>query len=107
MKEEIIYLNRILKIIDDLESYVWQDEFEDFLLNDMKIDAIMMKLQLLWETIKKIWKYKEIPYKEIIWLRDWISHNYFWIDLEIIWETLNEELPILRGKIILIIESKK
>ncbi len=48
-----------------------------------------------------------IPYKEIIWLRDWISHDYFWIDLEIIWETLNEELPVLREKIILIIEEKK
>ncbi len=57
MKEEIVYLERILKIIDDLEKYVWQDDFEDFLVNDMKIDAIMMKLQLLWETVKKIWKY--------------------------------------------------
>ncbi len=99
MKEEKIYIGRILRIIDSLESYVLTDNFDDFIENEMKIDATLMKLQALWETVKKIWKYPNIPYKEIIWLRDWISHDYFWLDLETIWNTLKIDIPELKVKI--------
>jgi len=81
MKSEKIYLERILKTIQGIEDYIGDDTFEDFSTNQMKIDACFMKLQVLWETMKKIWKYDGIPYKEIAWLRDWISHDYFWLDL--------------------------
>lgn len=100
MKSEKIYIERILKIIWDIESYIWNDIFDDFLEDQMKIDASIMKLQVLWETIKKIWNYEEIPYKDISWLRDWISHDYFWLDLTIIWETLKQDIPELKEKIL-------
>lgn len=100
MKEEKIYIERILSIINDIEIYLWNDSFEDFIWNQMKIDANIMKLQVLWETIKKIWKYEWIPYKDISWLRDWISHDYFWLDLSIIWETLRNDIPELKEKIL-------
>lgn len=99
MKEEKIYIDRILKIMEDLEFYISNDKFEDFVKDQMKIDASIMKLQVLWETMKKIWNYSNIPYKDIIWLRDWISHDYFWLDLEIIWETLKFDIPELKKKI--------
>ncbi len=83
MKEEKIYIERLLSIINSLESYVITDNFEDFKNNEMKIDVTLMKLQTLGENIKKIWIYPDIPYKEIIWLRDWISHDYFWLDREL------------------------
>ncbi len=100
MKDEKIYIDRLIKIIDDIELYLSDDKFDDFVVNQMKIDASIMKLQVLWETIKKIWIYEEIPYKDIIWLRDWISHDYFWLDLEIIRETLKFDIPDLKIKLI-------
>ncbi len=100
MKDEKIYIDRLIKIIDDIELYLSDDKFEDFVVNQMKIDASIMKLQVLWETIKKIGIYENIPYKDIIWLRDWISHDYFWLDLEIIWETLKFDIPDLKIKLI-------
>jgi uncharacterized protein with HEPN domain len=106
MKNEKIYLERLLKTIEDIENYLWNDKFENFIENQMQIDASIMKLQVLWENIKKIWVYEWIPYKDIIWLRDWISHDYFWLDLEIIWETLKKDIPNLKRKIIHIYESK-
>ena len=100
MKEEKIYIERILKIISEIEIYLWNDTFLEFLENQMKIDASIMKLQVLWETIKKIWKNYDLPYKEISWLRDWISHDYFWLDLNITWETLKTDIPDLKEKIL-------
>lgn len=106
MKEELIYLNRIIWIINDLEKYLWDDDLESFYKNEMKIDACLMKLQVLWETIKKIWNYPEIPYKQIIWFRDYISHDYFWLDDDIIWETLKSDIPELKKIIEKIILEK-
>lgn len=107
MKDEIVYIKRILWILWDIENYLWDDDFHRFSSNQMKIDASIMKLQILWETIKKIWRYKWIPYEDIIWLRDWISHDYFWLDLEIIWETLKKDIPDLKKKILIIYENSK
>lgn len=107
MKEEKIYIERILNIINDIEKYLWNDTFKEFKNNQMQIDASIMKLQVLWESIKKIWIYEEIPYKDIIWLRDWISHDYFWLDLEIIWETLKYDIPELKFKLTKILNNKK
>lgn len=49
----------------------------------MQIDASIMKLQVLWESIKKIWKYEDIPYKDIIWLKfiimlQWYIYYYYY-----------------------------
>ncbi len=106
MKEEIIYIERLLNIINDIETYLKWDDFESFIKNQMKIDASIMKLQVLWETLKKIWKYEWIPYNDIIWLRDWISHDYFWLDLEIIWETLKQDIPELKEKLDKVYKNK-
>lgn len=100
MKNEKIYIERIFTIINDLEKYLWNDTFEEFKLNQMQIDASIMKLQVLWESFKKISSYQWIPYKDIIWLRDWISHDYFWLDLEIIRETLKQDIPELKIKLL-------
>ncbi len=105
MKEEKEYLLRILNILEDLEEYLDWDSLEEFHNNSMKLDACLMKLQVLWETVKKIDKYPWIPYKEIIWMRDWISHDYFWIDESWIWETLKQDVPSLKKIIIDIIDN--
>jgi len=93
--------------MDKIEEYMWTDNYDDFLENEMKIDACIMKLQILWETMKKIWRYDNIPYEDIIWLRDWISHDYFGLSLTTIWETLKTDIPDLKSKIIKIIEKKE
>jgi len=54
MKEEKVYLERIIWILGDIESYIWEDDFDSFVENQMKVDASIMKLQVLWETIKNI-----------------------------------------------------
>ena len=107
MKDEKVYIKRLLEIIKDLETYIGDDNFENFSKNQMQIDASIMKLQVLWESIKKIWKYDGIPYKDIIWFRDWISHDYFWLDLEIIWETLKQDIPDLKVKLLKIYNNNQ
>lgn len=107
MKDEIKYLDRMIWIFEDLENYLEWDSLEEFYENNMKVDACLMKLQVLWETIKKIGKYPDIPYKDIVWMRDWISHDYFWLDESWIYETLKKDIPHLKKVIQKIIHNKQ
>ncbi|MDF3054493.1 MAG: hypothetical protein K0Q74_400 [Gammaproteobacteria bacterium] len=50
-------------------------------------------------------QYPEVPWEEMYWMRNRISHGYFTVDLEIIWQTLEKELPILQKQIQMIYDK--
>jgi uncharacterized protein with HEPN domain len=41
-------------------------------------------------------QYAEIPWKQVTGMRDRLSHEYFSIDLDVVWRTVHEDLPPLR-----------
>lgn len=63
----------------------------------------MMQLQVVWELCNKIHKlhphFDEIPYKEIIWLRNIISHDYFGIEKLEIRVIIKKDIPKLKASI--------
>ena len=40
-------------------------------------------------------------------MRDKLTHNYFGVDLEIIWKTVNEDVPLLKKYIQSTLEKEK
>jgi len=52
-------------------------------------------------------KYPGIPWKEIVGMRDILIHEYFWIDLELTWETIKEDIPRLKKEILKIKKGNK
>ncbi|MBU2640121.1 MAG: DUF86 domain-containing protein, partial [Nanoarchaeota archaeon] len=51
-------------------------------------------------------KYTEIKWKDIAGMRDKITHHYFGINLETVWKTIKEDLPILKKQIKDILEKE-
>lgn len=82
----------------------------DFRKNDEafgKLDATMMRLQVIGENIKKIIKIApgffsdnlQFDTNAIIRFRDFISHHYEKLDTDIIFEICQEDIPLLKQKI--------
>lgn len=81
---------------------------DDFLLtsdNTFLLDGICMKLIFMGESVKTIDRlsagnlfplFPSIPWKEIMKLRDIIAHHYFKIDVDVIYSTIKEDLPLLQ-----------
>jgi uncharacterized protein with HEPN domain len=68
MKDDALYCNHVIEIIDVIFSYTKNISQKDFLENKMLIDAIMRNLQILSESTQKISqktkdKYTNIPWK--------------------------------------------
>ena len=87
-------------------------DFKKIKQNYMVVDAIIRNFEIIGEASKNIpvdvqKKYPEIPWKKMYGLRNLISHEYFGIDYEMIWEIAKNNLPQNRVDLIEIIREEK
>jgi len=52
-------------------------------------------------------KYSEVPWKQIIGMRHRLIHGYFDVDLDIVWQTIMNDLPTLREQLEQIVKNMK
>lgn len=107
LKDDSIYIEHILESINKIQRYVQDISKEEFINNDLLQDAVIRNFEIIGEASKKIspnlkLSYSMIPWREIAGMRDKLIHDYFGVDIEMIWITVNEDLPTLLLQIELI-----
>jgi len=75
-----------------------------FTKNHLLTDAIEKNMEVIGEAGNKIppeikKSLPEIPWKDIVSLRNKLIHDYFDIDINVIWETVTNDIPILKKQI--------
>ena len=90
------YIQDILDSIDEIYVFIGQMSREEFLNDRKTVKAVLRNLEIVGEAAKKIPpplrdKYPDIPWKKMAGLRDKLIHEYFGVDLEIIWQLIKEE----------------
>ncbi len=100
MKERTskIYFEDIITFFKRIESYIQDLNFENFRENQLVIDAVIRNLVLIGEASKNISsetrkKFSNVPWSEMIGLRNLATHGYFKIDLTIIWDIITKDIP--------------
>lgn len=104
------YFNDILKECRYLIERTNTCNYDQFLKNEDLPRAFVRSLEVIGEAVKNIpqeirEKYKEVEWREIITMRNRISHEYFGIDYEIVWQTAIEDIPVLKKQIEKIIKE--
>jgi uncharacterized protein with HEPN domain len=107
-----LYLNDILTSMLRIEEYIYDIEFAEFKKNYLVVDAVVRNFEIIGEASKMIpveiqLKYPEVPWKKMYSLRNLISHEYFGLDYEMIWEIAKNNLPQNIVDIKRIIETEK
>lgn len=104
VKDGKIYLKLILESIDKIDLFLNDLSFDQFCDDQKTQSAVLMQFQVIGEISKKIPNdikdEIELPWKEISGFRDIISHDYFNVDLEFVWQTLEKDIPELKNKIV-------
>jgi len=103
-KDPKIFLLHILEninlVLEDLRNIQKDDFFNTKLLQD----ATIRRIELIGEAVKNLPEeikatYTNIPWRQIAATRDFIIHEYFSIDVDLIWEVTQKDLPDLKKKI--------
>jgi uncharacterized protein with HEPN domain len=106
-----LLLNDIRQSIDRIEQYIKNLSFDAFSDDQKSVDAVVRNLEIMGEAARRLpdefkEKYSEIEWYKVVGLRHRIVHEYFGIDLEIIWQILKKDLPELKSKIMQIMSEE-
>jgi uncharacterized protein with HEPN domain len=94
---------RIQDIVDvglEIEAFTKGMQFCDFEADLRTVRAVLYSLAIIGEAAGSLLPEVEVIYPEILWtdirgMRNVVIHEYFRVDLEIIWETIQTDLPLL------------
>jgi uncharacterized protein with HEPN domain len=103
MREPKERLKDILDAIDKIERYAVRGR-EVFEQEELIQTWILYHIQLIGEAAAQLGKafhesYPEIPWVQIVAMRNVLVHEYFGVDLEEVWKTVERDLPTLRQQI--------
>jgi uncharacterized protein with HEPN domain len=104
MRDYKLYLDDISKAIKKIEKYTKGLTFPELKKKDLIIDGVARNLEIIGEAAKNIptgikEKYPDVEWKKVSALRDILAHEYFGIDLEILWDIIKNKLPDLKRKL--------
>lgn len=99
-----LYLLDIASSCRKIIRYTRNIDHNEFAGNSMMIDAVIRNLEIIGEAVNKIpseirGNLAEIPWDEIIGLRNKVIHEYFDVNIPIIWETATKDIPIFQKQV--------
>lgn len=99
-----LLIEDIWEAIEKIERYVSGLDHDAFVKDEKTVDSVVRNLEIIGEAANRLpadfkAKHRRIEWHKIVGLRHRIVHDYFGIDLEIIWEITQKDLPELKAKL--------
>jgi uncharacterized protein with HEPN domain len=107
-----MYLDDLFNAMTRIAEYIEGYSFNDFKRDYKTVDAVIRNFEIIGEASKNLpeelkEKYPEVPWLEMYLLRNKVSHEYFGVDYEIIWDVASNYLPENKTQIERIIEIER
>lgn len=104
MTAVIDYLDDILDAVEKIERFTSGMDYEEFADDPKTVDAVLRNFEVIGEAVKNVpedvqQEYSDVPWSEMAGMRDQLIHGYATIELEIVWSTIQEEIPTLASQI--------
>lgn len=99
-REYRLYLDDMRVACEKTLRYTHSLTLEQFLKDEKTFDAVLRNLEILGEAVKHIppkvrGRYAHVEWRKIAGLRDVIAHEYFGIDEDILWDIIENRIPLL------------
>lgn len=103
-RDTILFIEDILDSIKNIEDFAKDLDKKKFSEDILRQSAIIRQLEIIGEAVKNIpasfrGKYPKVPWKEIAGFRDILSHAYFGVNIDRVWNIIEKDLPNLKEEI--------
>jgi uncharacterized protein with HEPN domain len=94
-------IDDIIEAINKIDRYTGGIDFDSWLKDEKTIDAVIRNIEVIGEASSHLPKeiqeqFEDVPWKMMRGIRNILVHEYFGVDLEIVWKTVKEDLPALK-----------
>ena len=109
MKDERLYLSNIQECIERIEEYTKGGK-EEFMATKIIQDAVIRNFEIIGEATKRLSpelrsKYSDVPWQQIAGLRDVLIHDYLKVNLNSVWQIIEQNLSDLKRQVTAILEN--
>ncbi|MFV0378598.1 MAG: DUF86 domain-containing protein [Mangrovibacterium sp.] len=93
-----MYLDDLVLSMSRIAEYIEDHDFSSFKKDYKTVDAVIRNFEVIGEAAKNLpeeikSRYPDVPWSEMYLLRNKVSHEYFGVDYEILWDVAINHLP--------------
>lgn len=103
MKDQRVYLLHAIDAIDAIVRYTMEGA-DEFFADAKTQDAVIRNIEIIGQAVKGLSDDTRsldaaVPWRQIAGMRDKLIHEYFGVDLALVWDVVERELPVLRPQL--------
>jgi uncharacterized protein with HEPN domain len=111
MRTEDLYLADILGAADAVADYIRDVSWDRFASERMVRSAVIHELQTIGEAVARIsselkQRHPDIPWDDIVGFRNVVVHEYFGVNMKIVWNTAQHDAPAIRNLIANVLKAE-
>jgi uncharacterized protein with HEPN domain len=103
-KRDLLYLRDIIEAADAIAQFLVGSTPEAMSRDDLLRSAVLHKLTVIGEAAARLTprtrsEHPQVPWADIVAMRNLAVHEYFAVDWEIVWVTATQDVPLLRSQV--------